>query len=851
MKRRNFRRILTGMLAASLVAGQPGVVAFAAPQGNDASVNEVENVDVDFQGAGTTEATEEKKEEKYITVSIPGTPTGGATATTWDCIWFGNYWQGDTNEDGYCFSRDVTIKKSSLSTNNSDMVFTYVEDLGMISGSVPNSVAAGAYSADAKQPIKWRVLSIDKDGNALLLADKNIETNGDSGEYTGAWATCALRSLLNSYAAESNSDGKDYSTDGFLTNAFSVSESAAISTTKVSTPRNPVYETEGGDDTQDKIFLLSIDEAMNEGYGFKVNSFTEPASEEGIKFYTAEDATRVAKNTAYVYFKPGSYGNAEGMAQGWFLRTPGSYEYNEGCTSKVSETGAVYADLEYTEGNDALALRPALYLNLSSNTALWRSAGTVCSDGTVDEEASFQGTGATEIKVKVEDTSKKDDEAAKKAAEEAAKKAAEEAAKKAAEEEAARLAAEEAAKKAAEEEAAKKAAEETAKINASIPDEQGVVKAFYEDAVQSDIVMIPGELKRLSLTPSDSYIFGVKWSVDAAGKRVVKVKDGVVTASKPGTATVTATYRDTALTFKITVVNEKEFKSKFAVAGKKGYVLKAMGSVKTSTDKTGAKLTLALPSKLKGATVTVDMLDASGNVIAKADASGTVDASICSIGAATANSKGNKLTYVVTAKDAGAAFVRFTASYEENAVSQALTKLIITKSVSDVEASVNKLTLKPGEGKRLVFTENKANTIGKAPTFKVKGKGIKVTKSGYVVGVTPGASGTVTIKAGNVKKTVSVEVTNDGEGKNIFLNKISVSKKMGKASTYKLVVKTKKRANAPASVSYRIVGDTATDGISVANDGTVSIAADAKPGCYSIIASADGFTDGYTELIVK
>ena len=842
MKRRNFRRILTGMLAASLVAGQPGVVAFAAPQGNDASVNEVENVDVDFQGAGATEATEEKKEEKYITVSIPGTPTGGATATTWDCIWFGNYWQGDTNEDGYCFSRDVTIKKSSLSTNNSDMVFTYVEDLGMISGSVPNSVAAGTYSADAKQPIKWRVLSIDKDGNALLLADKNIETNGDSGEYTGAWATCALRSLLNSYAAESNSDGKDYSTDGFLTNAFSVSESAAISTTKVSTPRNPVYETEGGDDTQDKIFLLSIDEAMNEGYGFKVNSFTEPASE-GIKYYTAEDATRVAKNTAYVNFKPGSYGNAEAVAQGWFLRTPGSYEYNEGCTSKVSETGAVFADLEYTEGNDALALRPALYLNLSSNTALWRSAGTVCSDGTVDEEAAFQGTGATEIKVKVEDTSKKDDEAAKKAAEEAAKKAAEE--------EAARLAADEAAKKAAEEEAAKKAAEETAKINASIPDEQGVVKAFYEDAVQSDIVMIPGELKRLSLTPSDSYIFGVKWSVDAAGKRVVKVKDGVVTASKPGTATVTATYRDTALTFKITVVNEKEFKSKFAAAGKKDYVIKAKNSVKTSTDKTGAKLTLTLPSKIKDATVTVDILDASGNVIAKAGASGTVDASICSIGAATANSAGTKLTYAVTAKDAGAAFVRFTAISGETVVSQALTRLIITKSVSDVEASVNKLTLKPGEGKRLVFTENKANTIGKAPTFKAKGKGIKVTKSGYVVGVTPGASGTVTIKAGNVKETVSVEVTTDGQGNNIFLNKISVSKKMGKASTYKLAVKTKKRANAPASVSYRIVGDTATDGISVANNGTVSIDANAKPGCYSIIASADGFTDGYSELIVK
>ena len=473
----------------------------------------------------------------------------------------------------------------------------------------------------------------------------------------------------------------------------------------------------------------------------------------------------------------------------------------------------------------------------------------------------------------IEEEKKAAEEAAKKAAEEEAKKAAEEEAeKKAAEEEAARQAAEEAANKAAEEaavaEAARKAAEEAAvrkaakeaaeiaKINASIPDEQGVVKAFYEDAAQSDIVMLPGESKHLSLTPSDSYIYGVKWTVDMASvKNCIKVKDGVVTAVKPGTGMVTASYRDTSLSFKITVADESSLISKLAQTGSKGYVLKSKKVLKTAVGKNGAKLSLNLPKNLKGASVSVDMLDASGNVISEVKAGRSVDASICSIEKGISNAAGTKLTYAVNAKDAGAAYVRFTAAYTDasgkTAFSQAVTKLIITKPVFLIDASVNELKLKPGEGKRIIVKTDHGNTDTKALSFKAKGKGIKVTKSGYVIATAAGVSGTVTVKCGKVTKVINVTVDDVGAEKNMFFNRLSTSKVSKKASSYKLAVKTAGDVDTPASVSYSIIGGSESDGVSVSDDGTVNIAADAKPGCYSIKASAEGYTAAYSELIVK
>ncbi len=123
--------------------------------------------------------------------------TGGVT--TWDCVWFGNYWQSDTNGDG-------TADKK-----------------------------------DAKQPIKWRVLSVDGD-DAFLVADKNLDCQKYNNTYTDmAWGTCTMRSWLNGYGAASNLEGKDYKDNNFMDNAFTSGEQAAIRTTAVVNEGNPAY----------------------------------------------------------------------------------------------------------------------------------------------------------------------------------------------------------------------------------------------------------------------------------------------------------------------------------------------------------------------------------------------------------------------------------------------------------------------------------------------------------------------------------------------------------------------------------------------------------------------------------
>lgn len=133
---------------------------------------------------------------------------------TWDCVWFGNYWQEDTNGDGK------------------------------------------ADKNDEKTPIKWRVLSVDGD-DAFLLADKNIDVQRYNKNYTFVtWETSTMRSWLNGYGAETDEPGEDFSTNNFLNSAFSGIEQRAIRTTNVVNDDNPYYEVEGGNNTFDKVYLL-------------------------------------------------------------------------------------------------------------------------------------------------------------------------------------------------------------------------------------------------------------------------------------------------------------------------------------------------------------------------------------------------------------------------------------------------------------------------------------------------------------------------------------------------------------------------------------------------------------------
>ena len=255
----------------------------------------------------------------YAGVKNPRTSDG---VTTWDCIYFGNYWQNDTNGDG-------------------------AVDLD-----------------DDKEPIKWRVLSVD--GNdAFLVADRNLDCqkyNNIDEEVT--WETSTLRAWLN---------------DTFLNKAFTLSEQSAVRNTKVINNDNPYYGTEGGSDTTDQVYLLSMEEAANADYGFSA-------------LYEEEAASRRALNTAYTA-QQGAYTSSEAEYTGsgyWWLRSPGD---DRDSAVSVDSAGNIASDGYYVIDED-VAVRPALHLDLSF-VSEWSLAGTVASDGTVNEPGSSVSPSAT------------------------------------------------------------------------------------------------------------------------------------------------------------------------------------------------------------------------------------------------------------------------------------------------------------------------------------------------------------------------------------------------------------------------------------------------------------------------
>lgn len=236
-------------------------------------------------------------------VSLQNPTTNGNGVTTWDCIYFGNYYQSNSS---------------------------------------------------TKEPIKWRVLSVN--GNdAFLLADKNLDAKPYNNELANVtWATCTLRTWLNVT---------------FLNTAFTSAEQTAIKNTTVVNEDNPYYSgTEGGVNTTDKVYLLSIAEASNTAYGFNGKYINNNASNE----------TRMAKNTAYAKECGASTSKSmeyEGNGY-WWLRSPGN---GNDSAASVSCAGYGYYSA-YSVSNGSYAVRPALHLNLSFST-LWSYAGKVTAKG--------------------------------------------------------------------------------------------------------------------------------------------------------------------------------------------------------------------------------------------------------------------------------------------------------------------------------------------------------------------------------------------------------------------------------------------------------------------------------------
>ena len=191
-------------------------------------------------------------------------------------------------------------------------------------------ITFGSYEQDndtsnGKEEIKWLVLATEDD-RALLISKYALDCQRYNNNYSSVtWETCTLRTWLN---------------DTFINTAFTEEERAGIPAVTVKNSANSEYGTEGGKDTRDQIFLLSIEE---------VNQY----------FGTNEE--RVCIPTKYAKAQ-GTLSNSEGNCW-WWLRSPG---YGSHYAANVYIGGSVLNrgnSVNSVEG----AVRPALWIEQESD----------------------------------------------------------------------------------------------------------------------------------------------------------------------------------------------------------------------------------------------------------------------------------------------------------------------------------------------------------------------------------------------------------------------------------------------------------------------------------------------------
>ena len=207
---------------------------------------------------------------------------------------------------------------------------------------VGNYVTFGEYpqttAGEDMTPIEWLVLA--RNGNkALLISRYGLDAQPYNTDYTSVtWETCTLRTWLNGT---------------FYNKAFSSAEQAAILTTNVDNSKNQCYSgwsTSSGNNTQDKVFLLSYAEA-NKYFGVTYDNSSNTKSR------VAPTAYAIAQGAWTSYSNKTTDSTYAGW---WWLRSPGTYQDYAAIVYFVGSLDFNYVD------SDSGSVRPALWVNLES-----------------------------------------------------------------------------------------------------------------------------------------------------------------------------------------------------------------------------------------------------------------------------------------------------------------------------------------------------------------------------------------------------------------------------------------------------------------------------------------------------
>ena len=193
---------------------------------------------------------------------------------------------------------------------------------------VGNIMPFGHYEQDndlenGKEEIEWLVL--DREADHILVISKyalDCQTYNNT-MINVTWQGCTLRTWLNSQ---------------FFNDAFTIEDQKAILTTSVDNSSHQGcsdWSTVGGNDTYDRVFLLSFREAK--------------------KYFDSKNA-RCCEPTAYVIASNVSINNGNCT---WLLRSPGRHQQSAAIVNRNGDLGGYHFFIGYADDG----VRPAMWIN--------------------------------------------------------------------------------------------------------------------------------------------------------------------------------------------------------------------------------------------------------------------------------------------------------------------------------------------------------------------------------------------------------------------------------------------------------------------------------------------------------
>lgn len=188
---------------------------------------------------------------------------------------------------------------------------------------------------------EWRVLDIQSN-TALIITEKIIEERSYHDAYKDiTWADCSLRTYLNSEFYDK----------------FTVTDQTRIIPVLNKNPDNQWYGSNGGENTKDSIFLLSIEEAVCQYFGDSSSKLYSPGKNQRYWFQRKDENN--SKRISSSMCKKGK--------AWWWLRSPGRvnvkavYIHGDG---NIGIQGNNILKGNIDEGRCKGGVRPALWLKL-------------------------------------------------------------------------------------------------------------------------------------------------------------------------------------------------------------------------------------------------------------------------------------------------------------------------------------------------------------------------------------------------------------------------------------------------------------------------------------------------------